>query len=274
MSTFTIGDLVALTGVPQATVHHYLRTGLLPRPKRLASNRFTYDERHVQGLKLIRSLRDRRGLSLPMIKRILPELMQLETTEAFLPEMWDRALAPRLSRRARMPSARLLEAAKEAFCRRGYDAVNVDEICRAARIAKGSFYRHYRSKAELFFAAAEAASAEMVALFHEAAGDSELDPDPAGLVLSRFLEPRLPLFLDLFAKALQRRPGYTAAARTVFSRTAAEIGAHVTGPEAPQERGARAIGAGVLVAFRQVQHLPPLEAVTALRAVAAATQPA
>jgi len=261
MSTFTIGDLVALTGVPQATVHHYLRTGLLPRPKRLAPNRFTYDERHVQGLKLIRSLRDRRGLALPMIKRILPE-------------MWDRALAPRLSRRTRMPSARLLEAAKEAFCRRGYDAVNVDEICRAARIAKGSFYRHYRSKAELFFAAADAASAEMVGLFREAAGDSELDPDAAGLLLSRFLEPRLPLFLDLFAKALQRRPGYTAAARQVFSRTAAEIGAHVTGPDAPQERGARAIGAGVLVAFRQVQHLPPLEAVAALRAVAGAASPA
>jgi len=81
----------------------------------------------------------------------------------------------------------------------------------------------------------------------------------------------LPLFLDLFAKALQRRPGYTAAARQVFSRTAAEIGTHLTGPEAPQELGARAIGAGVLVAFRRVQDLPPLEAVAALRAVAGAT---
>src|SRR5439155_26438130 len=132
MSTFTIGDLVALTGVPQATVHHYLRTGLLPRPKRLAPNRFTYDERHVQGLKLIRSLRDRRRLSLPMIKRNLPEFMQLETTDAFLPEMWDRALAPRLSRRTRMPSARLPQAAHEAFDGQGYEAVDVDEICPAA----------------------------------------------------------------------------------------------------------------------------------------------
>src|SRR6266496_697990 len=208
MSTFTIGDLVALTGVPQATVHHYLRTGLLPRPKRLAPNRFTYDERHVQGLKLIRSLRDRRGLSLPLIKRILPELLQLETTEAFLPEMWDRALAPRLSRRTRMPSARLLEAAKEAFCRRGYDAVNVDEICRAARIAKGSFYRHYRSKEELFFAAAEAAAAEIV--------------DELGRSVS--MEPRLPLFMELFTRAVQRRPGYAGAARRLFTALAHRVG--------------------------------------------------
>ena len=26
----------------------------------------------------------------------------------------------------------------------GYDAVNVDQICRRARMAKGSLYRHYR----------------------------------------------------------------------------------------------------------------------------------
>src|SRR5438105_184454 len=102
-TTFTIADLVSLTGVPPATIHYYLRGGLLPRPKRAAPNRFAYDERHVQGLKLIRSLRERRGLSLAMIRRILPELLQLETTEAFLPEMWDRALAPRLSPRARPP---------------------------------------------------------------------------------------------------------------------------------------------------------------------------
>jgi len=249
----TIAELVALTGVPPATIHHYLRNGLLPRPKRVAPNRFAYDERHVQGVKLIRTLRDRRGLPLSMIKRIIPELMQLETTEAFLPEMWDRALAPRLSRRTRMPSARLLEAAKEAFARKGYDAVNVDEICKVARIAKGSFYRHYRSKEELFFASAESASNDLIALFRESVGDAKLEPEAAGAVLSRFLEPRLPLFLDLFARALQRRPGYTAAARTVFSRTAAEVGASVEGDDEPHELGARALGAGVMAAFRPLQ---------------------
>src|SRR5438874_13642023 len=120
MRNLPIAELVALTGVPAATVHYYLRNGLLPMPARLSPNRFAYDERHVQGLRLIRTLREQRGLPLPMIKRILPELMQLESGEAFRPEMWDRALAPRVSRR-RQPSTRLLQAAKDTFARKGYE---------------------------------------------------------------------------------------------------------------------------------------------------------
>src|SRR5947207_2465329 len=65
MPTFTIADLVSRTGVPAATIHHYLRSGLLPRPKKVAPNRFVYDERHVRALKLIRTLRGRRARAVP-----------------------------------------------------------------------------------------------------------------------------------------------------------------------------------------------------------------
>src|SRR6266516_4384229 len=215
MKTYTIAELVSLTEVPPATVHYYLRLGLLPQPKRAAANRFAYVERHVQALKLVRMLRDQRGLALPMIRRIMPELSRLEAEEAFLPEMWDRALAPRISRRP-TPSTRLLEAAKEAFAKRGYGEVNVDDICRAARIAKGSFYRHYRSKEELFMAATESLADEVVALFREAAPDTATDPEKAGAVLAGFLEPRLPLFLELLARSIQGRHGYPQAARRIF----------------------------------------------------------
>jgi AcrR family transcriptional regulator len=254
MSALTIADLVSQTGVPPATIHYYLRNGLLPRPKRLAPNRFVYDERHVRGLRLIRTLRDQRGLGLPMIKRILPDLMHLETAEAFLPEMWDRALAPRMSRR-RQPSARLLEAAKEAFARRGYEDANVDEICRAARIAKGSFYRHYRSKEDLFFAVAGAAVADVVALFAQEVDGQRLDPEAAAPILARLLEPRLPIFLDLFARALQRRPGYATVARSVFSDAAAKLGAQLAGAGDAQERGSNALGGAMALVFRQLQDL-------------------
>ena len=254
MASLTIADLVSRTGVPPATVHYYLRHGLLPRPKRLAPNRFGYDDRHVQGLRLIRTLREQRGLALPMIRRILPELMQLETTEAFLPEMWDRALAPRLSRR-RLPSARLLEAAKDAFARKGYEDANVDEICRAARIAKGSFYRHYRSKEELFFAVAEASATDVVALFDEARGSAVLSPEATALLLARFLEPRLPIFLDLFARSLQGRPGYRTAARTVFVGAATAVGSSLEGEELPDQLGRKALGAAVAHVFRSVGEL-------------------
>lgn len=244
MTSLTIADLVAMTEVPSATIHYYLRQGLLPSPRRIAPNRFAYDGRHVHALKLVRSLRERRGLSLPMIRRIMPELLRLEGEDAFRPEIWDRALAPRLSRR-RMPSARILDAAKEAFARRGYAEANVDDICRSARMAKGSFYRYYRSKEELFFAAAAALANDVAGGFERAAGPDGLAPAEAAPVLTRLIAPALPVFLELFAGALQGRSGHGAAARALAEPAAARIGRHVRAEGAPEERGAAAIAAAL-----------------------------
>jgi AcrR family transcriptional regulator len=246
MQTYTIAELVSLTDVPPATVHYYLRHGLLPQPKRVAPNRFVYDERHVQALRLVRMLREQRGLPLPMIRRIMPELSRLEAEEAFRPEMWDRALAPRISRRP-SPSARLLEVAKEAFGKRGYGEVNVDDICRAAHIAKGSFYRHFRSKEELFVAAAESLVDEVVARFIEAIGEEEgAGMEDAGPVLAALLEPRLPIFLELLARSIQERPGYPEATRRIFGRLATQVGQAVTGPGSPEDRGTRLVGVAAM----------------------------
>jgi AcrR family transcriptional regulator len=240
MRVYTIADLVAVTGVPPATVHYYLRHGLLPQPKRASASRFLYDERHEKGLRLIRMLRERRGLSLDMIRRIMPELLRLEAEEAFRPEMWDRAVAPRLSGR-RLPSTRVLEAAKEAFAKRGYGDVNVDDICRSARIAKGSFYRHYRSKEDLFLAAAESVAADTVERFAGAVSGEPVKEVVGGEILAGILEPRLIMFLDLLARSLLHRPGYPSAARRVCAAVTAGIGRNVQGPGSPEERGGRAL---------------------------------
>jgi len=215
---------VRRAGVPAATIHHYLKLGLLPNPRRSSSSRFLYDERHVQGLRLIRTLRDRRGLSLKVIRSMLPNLLGLEEDEAFRPEMWDRVVGQLAGRGRRTPAARLLDAAVDTFSRRGYGDVNVDDLCRAARMAKGSFYRHYRSKEELFFAAAQAAADDVVASFTQAAGLAPVAERRAEQVLAAVLEPRLAVFLDLFARAAQRRPGYAAAARRISSDLALRLG--------------------------------------------------
>jgi AcrR family transcriptional regulator len=251
----SIADVVAMTDVPAATVHYYLRNGLLPPPKRATRNRFTYDDRHVQGLRLIRILRDRRGLSLDMIRRIMPELLRLEGEEAFRPEMWDKALAPRMSRR-RLPSQRLLDAAKDAFARKAYGDVNVDDICRAARIAKGSFYRHYPSKEDLFFAAVGSTADDLCTLFAEASGPALVSPGDAAAAMAPILEPLLPIFLDLFGRSLQRHPGYPETARRVFGATISHIGRHVSGPGTPEERGARAFGSAFLEIFGGAMQAP------------------
>jgi AcrR family transcriptional regulator len=265
MKTYTIADLVSLTDVPPATIHYYLRQGLLPQPKRVATNRFVYDERHVNALKLVRMLREQQRLALPMIRRIMPELSRLEAEEAFRPEMWDRALAPRMSRRP-SPATRLLEAAKDAFAKRGYGEVNVDDICRGARIAKGSFYRHYRSKEELFVAAAESLADEVAALFRDAAEDRALDLATAGPVLAGLLEPRLPVFLELLARSIQQRHGYPEAARRIFGRLAVQVGQSVDGPSSADDRGMQVVGAAAMAIVGQtlgsasVSAMVPVEA--------------
>ena len=258
---FPISELVDRTRVPAATIHHYMRLGLLPRPDRSERNRFLYDDRHVRALTLIRLLRERRRMPLDAIRRVLPDLLELEGRQAFRPEMWDRVAGVRLSNAARRsPRARLLAAAMDAFARRGFADVNVDDICRAARIAKGSFYRHYRSKEELFFATADAARAEITEAFGEAlAGGREATAGPAD-ALARTLEPRLPLFLDLFTRAMQRRPGYSAEARRIFSTLAYELG-ELLGAEDPVSGGAWLLGLAAAGAFRRALEPSPLASV-------------
>ena len=57
-----MSELVEQVGVPAATVRYYLAEGLLPPPVKVAANRFLYDERHVEIVRLVRLLHDRRGL--------------------------------------------------------------------------------------------------------------------------------------------------------------------------------------------------------------------
>lgn len=227
-----MSDLVARTGVPPATIHHYLRLRLLPAPKKVGPNRFLYDDRHVQGVQLIRILRERRRLPLRAIGKILPGLLELEGEQAFRPDMWDRAVGLHLRQLSRRtPQARVLESAKDAFARRGYDEVNVDDICRAARIAKGSLYRHYRSKEELFFAAAEAAAGEVIAAFEAAVHPGRSTEDERAHALAAAARPAMPIFLDLIKGTLQRRPGYRDAALRVLGLVAERLTAVVGGPE-------------------------------------------
>ncbi|MFN2595036.1 MAG: TetR family transcriptional regulator [Actinomycetota bacterium] len=207
---FPISDLVERTGVPRASVHHYVRLGLLPDPEHAAANQFLYDERHVRGLRLIRLLRERRGLPLEEIKSILPELMGLTTDQAFKTEMWDRAIDLKMRKPRHDPAARLLQGAVEAFTQRNYTEVNVDELCTRAGVAKGSFYRYFKSKEQLFFAAAKESVERAAQRFAERAA-AERSADPAEL-LADVLEPHAVLLLQLYGRAHQRLPGYTTAA--------------------------------------------------------------
>ena len=152
-----MSELVERTAVPAATIRFYLGEGLLPPPARVAANRFLYDERHVEIIRIVRLLRERRHLPIDKIRHLLPELLPdlLGRPEGgvFHAEMWQQLLTARRPRR-RGPSVRerLVDAGLAAFSHHGFGEVSVDDVCRAVGIAKGSFYRSFGSKEDLFLA--------------------------------------------------------------------------------------------------------------------------
>jgi len=266
---FSMSELVARTGVSPATVRHYLSLELLPPPHRVAANRFLYDRRHEQALRIIRSLRERHQLSLPEIRQMLPSLAKMPAEQAFRPEMWDEVMKSHAGMGSRRePSARLLQAGMAAFARHGFAEVRIDDLCQSAKLAKGSFYRHYSSKEDLFFAAAQAAASEAGRAFAESAriGDGRgeglgegLDEDEAAVVLTQALTRHLPLILGLLALAAQRRPGHARVARGVFAQLRSVVRSNLASSATP---GAdlRVVGQAVLLGIRHlVDDKPELE---------------
>ena len=232
---FLVSVLAQRTGVSVPTIHHYRRLGLLPSATEAAPNRFLYDERHVAALTIIRLLRDRQHLPLETVRQLLPDLLSV-SSEQLAPEAWDALLASRLNDTASgQPRDRLLAVARVAFARRGYEGVSVGEICDAAGIAKGSFYRYFDSKDDIFVAAATSTV--------EAVGQA-LDQQPGSLseaeavgALRGLLEPLAPLLLEAATRELRSEvaaPGVVAGvAQGLVARVLPRLAA----------RGARAIPA-------------------------------
>ena len=59
-------------------------------------------------------------------------------------------------RRSYLPAdarrAQLLDAAKRVFARRGYPAANIADICKEARVARGTIYQYFRNKRDVLIA--------------------------------------------------------------------------------------------------------------------------
>lgn len=282
-----MAELVRRSGVSPATIRHYLRLELIPSPYPAAQNRYLYDRRHVQALHLVRLLRERRQMPLSEIGRILPSLAKMPGEQAFRPEMWDEVLqSHNRPPRDALPAQRLLDAGLSAFTRHGLSEVTVDDVCGLAGLAKGSFYLHYRSKEELFFATVLAAGAEVSRAFARAAsaapnrssrapgesvpssgeGDSGsggaapgrtkgpaegLTEKEAARLLATALAERLPLLLELLVLAAQRRPGHARVAQEVFVEVRQGIRLHLRPPVAEQAER-RVVGEALVQGIRQV----------------------
>ena len=208
MGTLTLSELVARSGVPASTIHNYRRRGLIPPPTRVAPNRFSYDESHLEALLAIRS----------------------RTT--LEPEQRERIVA----------------VAIEAFKTRSYSEVTVSDIADAAHMAKGNVYRYFESKEDLLNAAIETLLEQTDRRFQAAVdalgGPEGLrgDPEKATLMFGYLVADVLPMLLELGARAAKGHEPSAELARKVLRRLAETAGRPFTGPEAPVDK---AINAGL-----------------------------
>lgn len=219
---FTVSVLAVKTGTPVPTIHHYRHLGLLPEVTELASNRFLYNEGHVEALNVIRLLREQRNLPLETIREMLPELLAFDREGDFSQETWDDVIAAYLERSGpAVVSARLVAAAREAFAQHGYAGVNVADICSAADVAKGTFYRYFDSKEAIFLAAARSTV--------EAVGE-QLDELPAPMSehqaierLKLLLGPMAPLLLEVATGELRHQPNLVGVAGVITAGLASRV---------------------------------------------------
>lgn len=193
---FGIADVVARTDVPASSIHHYLRLGLVPQPERCSPNRFLYDERHVTALGIIRSLRQR-GRTLEEIREVMPDLWRSvqDHSQAAVDEYIEHQQS------ARTPTARLMDAAIEAFAQQSFGEVSIDSICAKAGIAKGTFYRHFPNKEALFLAASREVVDRAVTAFTEEMR-AGLEPDYA-IRFANHLRPALPVLFELGKRSVR-----------------------------------------------------------------------
>lgn len=71
---------------------------------------------------------------------------------------------------------RILDAALQVFRYRGYAGSTIDDVCAEARLTKGSFFHHFKTKEDLAVAAAQHFSDGADALFTEAPYAALPDP--------------------------------------------------------------------------------------------------
>jgi AcrR family transcriptional regulator len=233
----SLGELVARSGVPASTVHHYRRLGLLPEPTPQGRGRFLYSGTHLRSLQLIRELREERGMSLGQIKDALPELLQGRP-------------APACDNDQEEPQRRLVGAAFRLFSGpRGYTNVTVSEIAAEAGVAKGSVYRHFPSKEALFTAVVENLCQETAQRF--AASITELggpegvagDPEKTANVFAGHIARAMPILLELGARAARGDLASQILAARVL-RTLAEAAGR---PLTPGPLSSDAVAAGLQV---------------------------
>ena len=218
-SLLKISELAEASGVPVATVRHYLREGLLPDPVKTSRNMAYYPPEFADRIRLIKQLQEERFMPLRVIRGLLErEDAEPERLRAMI-ELEDRILERALAgERERIPAEevrsryevpgdvldRLAELGVLSPDRRGYSPSDVRIVEAISRFRAGGYderlgftvYDTLRYKQALEPLVVE----EVDVLTRRLAGD--LDPDRAVELIEAGTQPLNDLIAALHTKLL------------------------------------------------------------------------
>ncbi len=89
-----ISELVKQTGVSKETIHHYIREGLLRKPRKTGKNVADYNQNYVEQILLIKDLRENYYLPLPVIKKIIKRIKKQSSVTQFLSQLRNKYFRP------------------------------------------------------------------------------------------------------------------------------------------------------------------------------------
>ncbi len=216
-SVLKIGELAEASGVPAATIRHYVREGLLPEPVKTSRNMAYYPAEFAERIRMIKQLQEERFMPLKVIRELLGENGDPERLRAMVEvedRILERALAGEKERVSAAEVRRRYDVPKEVLDRlaeldvlspgkRGYSPSDVRIVEAISRFRAGGYdervgftvYDTLRYKRAL-----EAIAAEEVKVLSERLGD--VDPDQAVEMVEAGVEPLNDLISALHTKLL------------------------------------------------------------------------
>jgi AcrR family transcriptional regulator len=145
-----IKELSMRSGVPKTTIQYYLREGLLHPPIKTGRTMAYYDKTHLQKLARIGHLKKELRLPLAFLKRELERPAKVNHPKPPSGDELENQTNPKDIRKAE-----IVNAAIEAFSRKGYHRTKVSDITKEAGISTGTFYIYFENKRELFIEVVE-----------------------------------------------------------------------------------------------------------------------
>lgn len=138
----TISELSRITDIPASSIRFYLREGLIPQPLRKGKTRAYYNKAHVIQLRKLKKLRSKNNLSIEEIKQTQGIFTAINENSSD-----QHVIAARKND--------IITAAIELFRTNGFENTSINDIAVRAGISKGTFYKHFSDKEELFFECAD-----------------------------------------------------------------------------------------------------------------------